>query len=1233
MSASLSANLESILDRFDEAWNGPSPPRIEDYLPSGQPADRLALLVELVRIDLERRLNSGERVRLERTYLPRFPELNADRASVVALAVQEFELRRRREPDLSPAEYFERLPQYREELTPVLSAQPTLTTNDDTCNGGSPEGGTQATQDTREVFALLSPPQSADEIGRLGKYRILKVLGSGGMGVVFLAEDDQLKRPVALKVMRPGLAANDGARQRFLREARAMAALKHDHIVTIYQVDEDRGVPFLAMEYLEGETLHARLKREPVLPLADALRIGGEIADALAAAHARGLIHRDIKPANIWLETRSEPRPSGSGDNGKPLPDGRGSDRVKLLDFGLVRPIGGNDSLVTQTGVILGTPAFMSPEQARGEKVDPRSDLFSLGCVLYRMVTGHQPFQGRDVTSTLLSLVNDHPKPPRQLNPQVPHALNHLIQRLLAKNIADRPSSAQNVLKALQTLDSEPEPLPLAPPSPQPAPSPPRPSRRALAALALFGMIALLGGIIIRIRSKDGRETTIEVPEDSVVTIEQKPSRERERAVVPPPLPNSRGSDIPPLAEGTEPLSPWALVQRPARLKVVRKWTIETRNLRGGAISCAMRPDGRQLATASFDGVIRLYDPSTGQLQQTLYGQQTDSHDCALTWSPDCKRLASSYGYQLIHIWNAATGQLTRTIQPPGKHNGNVAWSPDDKLLAICTNAGVTLWDTVSWEQVPFPVEANNVCRLAWSNDSKILATASQNKDVRLWEVPSGKLLSKFDGYEGWHPTLALSPDGNTLVFAASEKELRVWDTHLRKLLRTLKERDIRSAAFSPDGRILAVGTAFWGGVSLFDVETGKGMRWSEGAGLMCQVAGISWSPDAATLAAAVWEGHVSIFDVKTGKEVRRIESHTRTGLPAWTRTGFPAWSPDGKKIAAAVGNVGHFTGVSILDSDTGAELHRIETGHGDLGLSWSPSGSSLALHGDKLVFIYDSASGQLLRSWNAGVAPWWAFPTWSPDGKYLATVAEKAMQVWSAASGRLIHTLQGHTARIDHIAWSPDGKWIASGSNGDKTVRLWDAASGEQLHSFDAGEFVNLAWSPDGQSLASCTGQDTRTWDVTTKDLQVRCAGLLFGWSADSKAVMTLERNKLVRWWDRQTGELLRRLECPFLEIGSEQWLSPNSQFVTCQRGGALSIGDLSTGKFQLTFVPLRGGQWLAVRPDGHYRGSPGVEKEIVYVVQTDAGQEVLAPDEFAKKYGWKNDPESVRLPRHTVP
>ena len=294
---------------------------------------------------------------------------------------------------------------------------------------------------------FLAPAQAPDELGRLGPYRVLKVLGAGGMGVVFQAEDPHLQRLVALKAMLPGLAASESAKQRFLREARAAAALKHDHIVTIHQVGEDRGAPYLAMEFLEGESLDDRLKREGKLPLADVLRIGREMADGLAAAHERGLIHRDIKPANVWLEAS--------------LARKGGESRVKILDFGLARAATGEAHL-TQPGAIVGTPAYMSPEQGQGKNVDPRSDLFSLGCVLYRMATGAAPFRGTDMISTLMAVATENPTPPVVLDPALPQELSDLVMKLLEKDVAQRLGSANEaveILHGLEKAQGEPSPV------------------------------------------------------------------------------------------------------------------------------------------------------------------------------------------------------------------------------------------------------------------------------------------------------------------------------------------------------------------------------------------------------------------------------------------------------------------------------------------------------------------------------------------------------------------------------------------------------------------------------------------------------------------------------------------------------------------------------------------------------------------------------------------------------
>ena len=303
--------------------------------------------------------------------------------------------------------------------------------------GAELSGGGQKPEEDAEFTDFLAPPQNPDEIGRLGPYRILKVLGKGGMGVVFRAEDPALQRVVAIKAMLPGLAASSTAKQRFLREARAAASIHDDHVVSIFQVGEDRGAPFLAMEFLEGEPLDVYLQQHAKLPIAEVVRIGRETALGLAAAHKRGLIHRDIKPANLWLEA-SPGRESGEF-------------RVKILDFGLARATSENTQL-TNSGVVVGTPAFMAPEQAGGKTVDHRCDLFSLGCVLYRLCTGAMAFKGNDTMAILMSLAMDTPTSPQLLNFEVPAELSDLVLQLLAKDPAQRPATARDVADRLEAI-------------------------------------------------------------------------------------------------------------------------------------------------------------------------------------------------------------------------------------------------------------------------------------------------------------------------------------------------------------------------------------------------------------------------------------------------------------------------------------------------------------------------------------------------------------------------------------------------------------------------------------------------------------------------------------------------------------------------------------------------------------------------------------------------------------
>ena len=448
------------------------------------------------------------------------------------------------------------------------------------------------TEKEAEGFAApgFGPPAQQGEVGTLGPYRIVKELGRGGMGAVYAAVDTRLDRRLALKVMLPRYAADVEAKERFLREARAAAKVSHDNVVTIYEADERDGVAYIAMQFLQGLPLDQYLKKKGNPSLPQVVRIAREAAAGLAAAHRIGLVHRDIKPGNLWLEA-----PNG---------------RVKVLDFGLAKPLDADVEL-TKSGAIVGTPAYMAPEQARGLKVDHRVDLFSLGVMLYRLCTGRLPFQGPSTMAVLMALGTEEPTPVRSLSPKMPDRLAELIHQLLAKKPEQRPTSAAEVVKRLREIgeqmgratapDLENRPatsVPAAvsvPASDNPfadltteqknesdnpfaevgparieasrprsiavkseAPPPKKPISRAALA-AGFLLPALLVGIIIIIRTKDGKQTKLDVPTGTKVTIRE----EKGEPVVNIDLDEKKSAPIEKTSVETEPKPALAAMANP----------------------------------------------------------------------------------------------------------------------------------------------------------------------------------------------------------------------------------------------------------------------------------------------------------------------------------------------------------------------------------------------------------------------------------------------------------------------------------------------------------------------------------------------------------------------------------------------------------------------------------------------------------------------------------------------
>jgi serine/threonine protein kinase len=636
-----------------------------------------------------------------------------------------------------------------------------------------PESGTRSRNLSLD---FLQPATDAAYLGRLAQFDVMRVIGRGGMGVVLEAFDTRLQRNVALKVLDPELASDDVARQRFCREARTAASITHENVVAVHHVEKagDDGLPFLVMQLISGESLDQRLSRGGKLSVREVVRIGLQAAQGLAAAHAQGLIHRDIKPGNILLETVQ--------------------DRVKLTDFGLAR--GAEDLKLTRTGFVSGTPLYMAPEQALGEEPDPRSDLFSLGAVLYEMCAGHPPFAGSSPLVILKQIAEVRHRPLREVNPAIPDWLAETIDRLLAKKPADRIQSAALLVELLEfewaLLKTTSDDVPTVCEIEQRKQT----IRNRLIATgvgATFLTLGLLGGWWLSNRSGTP------VPAGAAAAAPVRPLAElsaNSGAVWSASFDRSGETLAMAVEDGS-----------------VRLWDLASQSIRatfpahrGTVWMARYSPDGEWFATGGDDGLIKLWRPTEPTAFQTF---ENSNAVRGLAFSRDGKTIFAGVRDGHLRVWNRDSTQPVAEGQHPGVVYA-VAISPDDETLATAGNDKVVrLWNArtltpkLSLEGHTGPIYA-----LSFHPEKRRLASVGWDKTVRIWDTASGQLVKSWVGHDGdiWGGTY--SPDGTKLATGGHDGAVKLWNAETGDLLATFQHKlAIHSVAFNHDGTRLASGS------------------------------------------------------------------------------------------------------------------------------------------------------------------------------------------------------------------------------------------------------------------------------------------------------------------------------------------------------------------------------------------------------------------------------------------
>jgi WD40 repeat protein/serine/threonine protein kinase len=1159
----------------------------------------------LLRVDQQERWRRGEPVPAE-TYLQLDTRVQGDVEAAVELIYSEFLLREAGGQAPTLSEYELRFPRYADRLRVQIELHLALTEESDP-KPAADQARTAPSADNGPAAAAAGIAASGPDLCGpvLGPYVVLERLGAGGMGQVYKARHQDLDRLVALKVLRQDRCGDPEAVQRFQREIKIVAQLSHPNLVLAYDASCVDDLCFLAMEYVEGTDLARRVRRHGPLPVPLSCEVIRQAALGLAHAHERGLVHRDIKPSNLMLLHRHESiaheRDGEPDAPARALACAAGSASnpgvVKVLDLGLACwHLPGpehSSSLLTETGAVLGTPDFLAPEQARdARKADPRSDLYSLGCTFYYLLTGQVPLPAATLTEKLLRHQMDDPVPVERLRPDVPAEVAAVVGRLMAKRPEERFPSAAAVAEVLLVQA-------LGPPAairggchafaaPQVveqtsnlrgAAKACHPYRHGLlhpfgrggaglrrAGVALSGVAAFLVLLFLSVgafRSADTGTPTFRGPSAEQRRRELLELRRsqpgtpaaleaaRQLCQLPSPFDGFRPEQIPPHER---------LEWQPKELVAIfgehrlRTWA--------WANALTLSPNGKWLAGGGHMQAIHIWDTSTGYELKLLQGPDFLDSVGALTFSPDGRLLAAAYRQSsYVRLWDTGTWTELGLLQGHGQKVNALVFAPDSEILATASDDGtVRLWQVGRDHGRPLPrvaeasgdgtvrlghvdggrtlptlaAHADGVRCVAFSADGRTLATGGKDKLVKVWDVASGQEQSAFPGHKSPVVAVAFGGDGQTLASVSEDLVLARWDLRAQQ---PIASRQVPAAtgqanavAFSPDGQTLAWVRKGENRIHFTRVDSGKETRFL--ATPRCCHA-ISFSPDGKTLAANKGHTDAALWDVASGQEVLSVD-----GVAIPFRT--VALAPDDSRIALP----GMAGTVRLYDLAAGAGPTTLP-GHSStvIVLRFAPDAKYLfSASADRTSRLWDLVTNPVRIASRSlgGDSNQLAAAAFSPDGQTLATLVQEERQIrlWVPATGE-VRTVIPLPVPLSHqgLAFSPTSELLAwKGSDG--VLRLWEVATGQEQQSFQEGisKVARVAFAPDGRSLASVLGghadhvglRDVATGQIRATTMPQRQDICSAAYSPDGRLLAISNEFGQITLNDASTGAQLRQWQLP---------------------------------------------------------------------------------------------------------